>query len=153
MKVSDFQQMQPSNTCTSFRVTAISSESSPLLLLTYPKHKILQPPQTIPALPWMSCQWNPSVHSFLNYTFEFHLYFSYNPRSLLLCEIYFSLFILLMSNWIVSTLAHYEQNSHVHLCPSLLVDIGIQISCVYTLENCWIIQVDVYIYFIRICQG
>lgn len=44
---------------------------------------------------------------------------------------------------------HYEQNSQVHLCPSLLVDIGIQISCVYTLENCWIIQVDVYIYFIR----
>lgn len=81
-----------------------SVQKVPLLLLTYPKHKLRQLPQTIPALPWMACQWSPSVHSFLNYTLEFHLYFSYNPRSLLYCEIYFSLLILLMSNWIVSTL-------------------------------------------------
>lgn len=63
------------------------------------------PASTDTALPSLSCQWNPSVHSFLNYTFEVHLYFSYNPSSLLHCEMYFSLLILLMSNWIVPTLA------------------------------------------------
>lgn len=148
-----FNKCSQATPASSFRVTAIISESSPQLLLTIPNTRHSSLHRQSLALPWMSCQWNPSVHSFLNYTFEVHLYFSYNPSSLLHCEMYFSF---LSCWWAIGSFPlwrHYEQNSHVHLCPRLLVDIGIQISCAYTLENCWIIQVDVYIYFIRICQG
>jgi hypothetical protein len=43
--------------------------------------------------------------SFLNYTFGLHPYFSHITSSLLHCGLHCSLLVLLMSNWVVFTLA------------------------------------------------